>query len=123
MKIKRIYHPYWNWECWHAGMYARNDLDLNEGKLRYKEFLANIPEFNMALCKVISEWRLSCEHFLTDQNINRIAWLGQASMCISTGISRQYRSGFMLLSTQQQTEANTMAESHLRIYLESKRIR
>lgn len=119
----KINHPYWNWECWHAGMYAKNNLHMDEGRLKYMEFLSDIPKFNLALCKVVLNWPLSCEHFLTDMNINRIAWLGQASMCIETGISRQYRSGFMLLSSQQQKEANSMAEIHLRNYLESLRIR
>lgn len=118
--IERVYHPYWDWECWKAGMYTRHDV-LN-GKELYMEFLSDIARFNMALCRVILEWPLSCEHFLTDPNINRIAWLGQASMCIETGISRQYRSGFMLLSGRQQNEANNMAEIHLRGYLEGLRI-
>lgn len=120
MTIRRIYHPYWDWECWKAGMYARRDSV--DGKEKYAEFLSDIPRFNLALCQVITKWPMSCEHFLTDPNINRIAWLGQASMCIETGISRQYRSGFMLLSGRQQNEANYMAEIHLRGYLESLRI-
>jgi len=102
-------------------MYARQDLA--DGKEQYAKFLSDIPRFNMALCRVMIEWQLSCEHFLTDPNINRIAWLGQASMCIETSISRQYRAGFMLLSGKQQNEANNMAEIHLRGYLESFRIR
>lgn len=101
-------------------MYARQDL--GDGKDKYAEFLSDIARFNMALCRVMLEWPTSCEHFLTDPNINRIAWLGQASMCIETGVSRQYRAGFVLLSGKQQNEANFMAEIHLRGYLESLRI-
>ena len=58
---------------------------------------------------------------VSDQpNINRIAWLGQASMCIETGLPRKFKSGFMLLTPQQQNAANNAAEEVLIEWIESR---
>lgn len=119
-KIKQIYHPYWDWECFHAGMYAtKSDIDMETGRTMYQEFLSNIEKFTLAMYRVILLWPVSCEQFLTNQNINRIAWLGQSSMCLETGLSRKYKSGFMLLTAQQQNAANNAAEKVLIEWIES----
>ena len=106
-KIKQIYHPYWNWECYKYGMYSSESFD--NGKEMYRDFLSDIPRFKNAIDKIFDEWSLSCEHFLTNPDINRVAWIGQASMCIETGVPRKYRAGFMLLSDEQQKAANDAA--------------
>lgn len=119
-KIKQIYHPYWDWECYHAGMYAaKYDIDMEAGRSMYQEFLSDIGRFTLAMYRVIVLWPVSCEQFLTNPNINRIAWLGQASMCIETGLPRKFKSGFMLLTQQQQNAANSAAEKVLIEWIES----
>lgn len=119
-KIKQIYHPYWNWECYHAGMYAtKSDIDMDYGRSMYQEFLSDIERFTLAMYRVIVLWPISCEQFLTNPNINRIAWLGQASMCIETGLPRKFKSGFMLLTPQQQNAANNAAEEVFIEWIES----
>ena len=84
----------------------------------YTDFLRDIPRFKLALHRVKQEWPLSCEQFLLNESINRIAWLGQAAMCIDTGIPRKYRAGFMLLSAQEQESANRTAQECLAEWLE-----
>lgn len=39
--------------------------------------------------RVISEWPFSTEHNLTNETMNRVAWLGQASTCIYCGAPQQ----------------------------------
>ena len=75
--------------------------------------------FESSLKRVISEWRNSCEHYLTNEKMNRIAWLGQASLCIETGIPSCYRSGYFLLSQKEREEADNMALKYLNVWLES----
>lgn len=121
-KLNRIYHPYWKWECYKAGFYASScpgNIPKEHGILMYKSFLSNIPAFIKSLNRVISEWPNSCEQFFTNSNLNRIAWLGQASMCIETGIPSMCRSGFKLLSFEKQTLANRIAEITLINWIES----
>ena len=66
---------------------------------------------------VISEWKHSCEHYLTNKAMNRIAWLGQASLCYGRSIPSCFRSGFNLLSEEQKNNANEIALEYLNKWL------
>ena len=115
----RILHTWDKWECYKAGFYEnkKDGLTKEECEEQYKIFLSDIPRFEAALKRVISEWKNSCEHYLTNENMNRIAWLGQASLCIETGIPSSFRGGFMLLSEEQQNLANQKALEYLNKWL------
>jgi len=117
--VKRIYHHYETWEC--LRMYLPYDgevVDHDTLLHMYADFLRDIHRFKRALNRVKKEWPLSCEQFLSNESINRIAWLGQAAMCIDTGVPRKYRAGFMLLSAQEQEAANRTAQECLAEWLE-----
>jgi hypothetical protein len=77
----------------------------------------DIPRFELALMRVISEWPRSCEHYLTNERMNRIAWLGQASLCIQHRIPAIFRGGFNLLSETEQQAANEAALRWLNAWL------
>ena len=66
---------------------------------------------------VITEWKHSCEHYLTNVAMNRIAWLGQAAACYDTGLPSMFRGGFWLLTTEQQHRANEIALEYLNKWL------
>jgi hypothetical protein len=92
----------------------RDAVADREGRLQsYAEFLRDLPRFAKALERVLMEWPIACEQFLSNESINRIAWLGQASMCLETGVPRKYRAGFMRLSVQEQRRANATAQQAL----------
>lgn len=117
LKMKRIYHPWHEWECYRAGFYNTEcEFSSDEARCLYRDFLADIPRFEKALRRVLNEWPNSCRHFLTNDGMNRIAWLGQASMCIETGIPSKFRGGFFLLTEDQQLAANEAAQKWLDIY-------
>jgi hypothetical protein len=110
--MKRIYHTWDKWECYPAGFYENKptrDMTGDECEAAYAKLLRDIPEFMFALRRVISEWKHSCEHYLTNESMNRIAWLGQASLCIARGIPSCFRGGFNLLSESEQYAANQSA--------------
>lgn len=115
-QIKRIYHPYYNWECFKAGVYSPAYKTIN-GREMYRDFLSKPLFFSATIERLFIEWPNSCEHFLTNHSINRVAWLGQASMCLHSGLSSFYRSGFTLLSEKQQKEANEIAKFYLEKWL------
>ena len=69
------------------------------------------------LSKIIAEWKYSCEHYLTNKAMNRIAWLGQAALCYSKGISAEFRGGFNLLTKTEQDTANEIALEYLNKWL------
>lgn len=115
----RIFHTYNKWECFKAGFYknSKRGLTREQGEQKYAEFLSNEKKFRTALENVITKWKHSCEHYLTNNSMNRIAWLGQASVCYSMGIPSVYRSGFHLLTEEQQNKANNIALEYLNKWL------
>jgi hypothetical protein len=119
--MKRIYHPWHKWECYKAGFYNTRppkNMSVENAKELYKNFLSDLIKFETALKMVIREWKYSCEHFLTNPVMNKIAWLGQASACISLGLPCKYRSGFYLLSKEEQIQANNKAFEYYEIWKE-----
>ena len=118
--MKRIYHTWEKWECYPAGFYEDNapaGMEPKEALERYRDFLRDTPRFEMALERVLLEWPRSCEHYLSNENMNRIAWLGQAAMCIDTGVPSVFRGGFNLLSEEEQATANAVALKALNRWL------
>ena len=119
--MKRIYHTWEKWECYPAGFYEGtppgHDLEAHDCERIYRDLLADIPAFEKALARVLAEWPKSCEHYLSNENMNRIAWLGQASLCIAKGIPSAFRGGFNLLTETQQEAANESALQALNEWL------
>lgn len=118
---ERIFHTYDKWECEKAGLYKQSvdGMKADECKEAYRAFLADTERFRAASEKVISEWENSCEHYLTNFAMNRIAWIGQASMCYETGIPSKFCSGFSLLTDEQKEAANQVALDTLNKWLAS----
>lgn len=115
----RIFHTYEKWECHKAGFYAskKDGMTAEECEIAYAEFLSNENRFKEALENVITKWKYSCEHYLTNKSMNRIAWLGQASMCYSTGVPSKFCSGYNLLTDEQKQKANNIALDFLNKWL------
>lgn len=117
----RVFHTYDKWECHKAGFYAttKDGMSKAECEEAMRDLLADLPRFKKALAGVIAEWPHSCEHYLTNVAMNRIAWLGQAATCYAMGIPAAYRGGFYLLTTDQQESANKAALQALNKWLKA----
>jgi hypothetical protein len=118
--MKRIYHTWDKWECYPAGFYnnqAPKGMTSDECLKSYQTFLSDIPRFKAAMLRVVSEWKKSCEHYLSNECMNRIAWLGQSAMCIETGIPAQFRGGYNLLTKEQKKQADDAALSVLNSWM------
>lgn len=113
LRVDRIYHTWDKWECYRAGFYENRPKDktlsAEDCEQMYAEFLRDIPMFEAALQSIMLEWKKSCEHYLSNENMNRIAWLGQASMCYAKGIPSCFRGGFNRLSKEEQDRADASA--------------
>ena len=120
--MNRIYHTWDKWECYPTGFY--NDkppkgMTNEDCEAAYRDFLADTDLFGKALQRVITEWPMSCEHYLTNTNMNRIAWLGQSSMCIHSGIPSRFRGGYNLLTEEQKEAADRKAFEYLNKWIVS----
>lgn len=115
----RIFHTHDKWECYKAGFYATSVEGKNEDQCKeeYAAFLSNLKEFEKALKYIIKNWKYSCEHYLTNRGMNRIAYLGQAAAAHAIHIPSKYASGFYLMTKEQQTAANELALKYLNKWL------
>lgn len=110
--MERIYHRWENWECYPAGFFEEHPpkgWTVEDCEKKYAELLSNIDEFKEAMNGVIYNWKNSCEHNLTNSNMNRIAWMGQAALCYKYGIPVKFRGGFHLLTEEEQRKADEAA--------------
>ncbi len=115
----RIFHPYEKWECYAAGFYATGwpGRSKDECEVIYASFLRDDDAFRKALDGVIEEWVHSCEHYLTNTAMNRIAYLGQAAAAYAHGLPSVYCGGFQLLSEPEKDRANATALEYLNKWL------
>lgn len=111
----RIFHTFDKWECHKNGFYASSKpgMTQSECEKEYAAFLSDSARFSEGLQGVLNEWKYSCEHYLTNKAMNRIAWLGQAAMCYATGVPSKFCAGFNLLTPEQQDVANELALVYL----------
>jgi hypothetical protein len=119
----RIYHTWDKWEAFAAGFFdsAPPNRTLTEPRMKamYADFLRDIPRFQKAMDGVFQDWPRSTEHNLSNDRMNRIAWLGQAAMCWDTGVPAAFCNGYSLLTKTEQREADLAALGHLNKWLAS----
>ena len=117
--MSRIFHTWDRWECYPAGLYEDGFLgqDEDECRSRYAEFLADLHRFRAGLERVLRFWGNSCEHYLTNDKMNRIAWLGQAAACAAMGLPAKYRAGYFRMTEDQQRRADLLALEYLNKWL------
>lgn len=120
--MERIYHTWEKWECYPAGFYENNppgNMKNEEAEMFYRDFLADIHLFESQMKRVITEWKFSCEHYLTNPKMNRIAWMGQAAVCIYKGIPSKFRGGYNLLTDEQKIKADEAALKYINIWFKN----
>jgi len=110
--MNRIYHTWDKWECYPSGFFEvrpPGELTDDDCLELYRTLLLDIEEFKRIMRLIVREWKYSCEHNLTNERMNRIAWMGQASLCYKHRIPARYRGGYHLLTEDQQREADQAA--------------
>lgn len=117
--MTRIYHPYWKWEEVESGFYGPSPKGMNkkDGELAYKKFFETPGLFESVLSDLIINWKNSCEHNLTNEALNRVAWLGQAAVCYSLKVPADCRAGYNLIDKKTQEVCDSIATKYLNIWL------
>lgn len=83
--MERIYHRYELWEDYRYGLYDNcNEKELLKEKVVELFSRPKLTQKYMLLA--IKKWRFSCEHNLSNQSLNRVAYLGQAACCLYGGV-------------------------------------
>lgn len=117
----RIFHTWDKWECYPAGFYESTleGKSHKECETIFKEILSDQDKFSKALEGLIKDWKNSCEHYLTNNSMNRIAWLGQAAVCYASGVPARYSSAWFDISEKDRKKANETALKYLNKWLEN----
>ena len=116
--MNRIYHPYYKWEETNTNMYG-NTKNLQEESMIVVSHFRDLRKTQDAMLRVISEWKYSCEHNLTNISQNRIAWLVQSSITITYNICREVTMfAWNMLNEEEQENANKIAEKIIKMWEE-----
>lgn len=85
--MKRIYHPYNLWEDYKYGFYDNCSGSEKQNKIDKAIEMFNSESLTRKyMNKVVDEWKYSCEHNLTNESLNKIAYIGQAACCLYADI-------------------------------------
>jgi hypothetical protein len=118
--MNRIYHPWYKWEDYHHNFYGGfgTSKTKKETVEQYAELLRDIPRFEAALKVIISEWVHACEHNLTNESLNRVAYLGQAACALEYHVPHYVScSGYNLLTPEEQAKADAKAQEYLDLWI------
>jgi hypothetical protein len=80
--MERIYHPYWLWEDYKNGFYDNISGDQKKTLILKVIEMFNdekLTTYNMNY--VVDNWKYSMEHNLSNNSINKIAYIGQCACC------------------------------------------
>lgn len=112
MKIEPVWLPHYVWED--VDMYhSPSKKEKEEKEIRLDkaiQLLTNQTQFYEIASKMVKAFPNACIHNLTKANMNRIAYIGQASCFFKDGIKEEEtREAWSYLTEQQRTEANETA--------------
>lgn len=117
--MKRIFHSWDKWEDYKHGFYGGLEYPKDNTLELYASLLKDLTKFEAALKIIVSSWVYSCEHNLSNENMNRIAYLGQASCALIYNVPHNISmSGYNLLTKEEQESADKLAETYLNLWLE-----
>lgn len=107
--MKRVWVPIDQWEELHHNMWGEAQ-DRAALLRRAILFTGNHRLYGRYMQRVILEWPKSCLNALTDQSINRKAWIGHAATALALYCPEDItRQAWSFLSHEQQTLANRQA--------------
>ena len=113
--MERIFHHYDKWEDFHHGMYNEDKVDRKARVELAASILGHPGTCYQAMKMVVENWPIATEFNLSNAEINRRAWLGQAACSIYGGVHEdETREAWGLLTIEQRTRANAIATKVIR---------
>lgn len=116
--MKRIFKKYTEWEDYKNGMYEMYNSE-DEDLIRKSVTLLTNEDLFLETCKnVVKEWSVTTLVHLTNNTINKKAWIGQASCSYLYNVPELLtRVAWGKLTKEQQKNANNIAELVINSYI------
>lgn len=112
--MRQVYANYMNWECYKNGMYCGTANRDEKQITNAKNVLSNPNFFSQIIDELLLKWPISSAVHLTNNGINRRAYLGAAACCFKFGVTEyQTRIAWGELNELQKFAANTVAENKI----------
>ena len=116
MKLKRVYHPHNEWEEIKYNMWG-SISDEKAWLEKAVSFTGDHELYGSFMFDVIKQWPVSCENALTDQYINKKAWVGHAAAALALRLPEYItRKAWRDLTDEQKFLANKQAERAIRTW-------
>lgn len=116
MEIEPVYLPYWKWEdtlMYHPPKYESEEerqADIDT----VISFFSDQPLFRKTSKEMVKAYPNACIHNLTKTNMNRIAYIGQASVFFKYGIPEEVtREAWGYIPEETRRKANSTAKETL----------
>ena len=115
-KLTRVYKPFTEWEEIQHGMWA-TVTNRKRWVKKAIEFTSDHKKYGRFMLRVVHEWPISCENALTDNLINKKAWVGHAAVALAINCPEDIvREAWGKLTDEQRLLANKEAERAIRIW-------
>jgi len=116
--MKQIYKPYSEWEDWQNGMWSRvdNENDIIKSAI---QFTGDHKKYGKSMGEVITAWPNTMLNSLTNQSMNRKAFLGHCACCYRFGWPEYLvRTAWKELTDEQRKLANNEAQTRIDKWIE-----
>lgn len=116
--MKRLFEKYTEWEDYKNGMYEMYKTE-DEDLIRKAVYLLTNSVLFLETCKsVVKDWKITTSVHLTNNTINKKAWIGQASCNYLYKVPELLtRVAWGKLTKDQQENANNIAQTVINSYL------
>ena len=121
--IKQVYIPYWEWEDYINGMWRKVPKEQElEMLIKAIKFTGNHIKYGGAMLEVSKKWPKTMLNSLTNQSINRRAFIGHCAVQYKIGIPEYItRMAWKQLTDKQRFLADDIAEKTIKHYLNETR--
>lgn len=114
--IKQIWHPYWKWEEVEYNMWG-SVKDRETFLQKAIVFTGNHALYGEYMQKVVTLWKHSCEHNLSNTTQNRRAWIGHAAVALAFQCPEDIvREAWWHLTDEQRDLANNEADKAIELW-------
>lgn len=104
------WHPYWDWECFKAGMWSSRRKEVNKIQLCAR-VLSTPEECRAAMLGAVNDYPISAQQHLS-KTTGRRPWIGQAACCFAVKATEEETrvAWNFYMTAEQQDSANNIAD-------------